>query len=359
MSTRATSHMDPHFASNFSELLSNLRIVFGTTTAQPFVISGSGTLGWDQVSANLLQQDENALLLSNGYFGDGFGDCMRTYGANVDVLTSKLGETVSSTDIEQQLVSKKYRLVCVAQVDTSSGVLADIPALCEIVKIVSPDTLVVVDSVCAAAAERLYMDESGVDVVVTASQKALGAPPGVSIVMVSQKALNVVKTRTTPIPSYYVNWMRWLPIMEAYGSGKAAYFATPCVQNIMALNQSVKDIVSLGMENVFRLHEETSRDFAGKVVKNGLRLVPVSDKVRSNAMTVIWLPEGVTLPNLIPKMLNRGITIAGGIIKGRSTEYFRIGHMGISATHPELGYVERTFEALMDSLAECGYKPPQ
>ncbi|OMJ15881.1 Alanine-glyoxylate aminotransferase 1 [Smittium culicis] len=359
MSSKATSHMDPRFAASFGELLVNLKTVFASTSAQAFVISGSGTLGWDQVSANLLQPNDNALLISNGYFGDGFGDCMRTYGANVKVLSSNMGESVSDSAIEAELTANKYRLLTVAQVDTSTGVLANIEAICNIVKRVSPDTFVVVDSVCAAAAERLYMDKWGVDVVIAASQKALGAPPGVSVVMVSQKALNYAQTRSSPILAYYVNWIRWLPIMQSYEQKKAAYFATPCVQNIMALNQSVKDIVSLGMEQVFSRHEQVSKSFVDSITKKGLKIVPVSDDVRSRAMTVIWLPAGVTLPDLVPKMFGRGITIAGGIIKGRATEYFRIGHMGISATNPSLDYVDRTFNALMDSLAECGYKAPQ
>ncbi|PWA01937.1 hypothetical protein BB558_001952 [Smittium angustum] len=355
MSTKATSHTDPHFAACFRELLKNLKIVFGTSTGQPFVITGSGTLGWDQTCANLLEQGENVLLLSTGFFGNGFGDCMKAYGANVDKISAKIGETYDMEKVEAALKSKHYKIVAAIHVDTSSGVVVDVEALCKLIQRISPSTLVVFDSVCAAAAERLYFDRWGVDVVIAASQKALGCPPGVSIVMVSQKALETVNNRKTPIHAYYVSWKRWLPVMIAFEHKKPAYFTTPCVQTIMALNLSVRHLVELGMEEVFKRHKETGDKFVKAIRSIGLVPLAVSDNVRTSAMTAVWLPQGIALPDLLSKMLSRGITISGGLFQGHATEYFRVGHMGVSATDPSLDYVDRTIAALNDSLIEAGY----
>ncbi|PVV00623.1 hypothetical protein BB560_004994 [Smittium megazygosporum] len=342
MSTKATSHMDPRFIASLSELIKNLKVVFGSTSAQPFVIAGSGTLGWDQVAANILEQGDKALVLSNGYFGDGFGDCLKAYGADVTVLNAKIGDSFKLDQVEAELKSKNYKIVTVSHVDTSSGVVADVEGVCNIVKRVSPDTRVVVDSVCAAAAERLYMDKWGVDVVIAASQKALGCPPGVSIVIASQRVIDALNQRTS--------------IMQSYEAKKGAYFATPCVQTMMALDVSVRHIVEQGMEEVFSKHEKVSAQFTEAIKRVGLRPVPLDDSLRSNAMSAVWLPEGISYPDLAAKMFSHGIVISGGIFKGYATQYFRIGHMGISATNQSLHNVDATTNALLSSLKELGYK---
>ncbi|KAJ2629098.1 hypothetical protein H4R22_003519, partial [Coemansia sp. RSA 1290] len=245
-STPATAHTDPVFVEAFGQVIEMLRTVVGTKTAQPFVIAGSGTLGWDQSAANLVEAGENVLVLSNGYFGEGLADCMETYGAQVTRLRAEPGQRQQLAQVAQALRAKKYKLVTVTQVDTSTGVLGDVKGVAELVREHSPETLVVVDGVCATAAERLYFDAWGVDVVITASQKALGSPPGVSVVVASQKALGVLKARQTPVPAYYVNWNRWLPIMKSYEDRAVKYFATPCVQAIFALNTSLKEMLGDG-----------------------------------------------------------------------------------------------------------------
>lgn len=92
-----------------------------------------------------------------------------------------------------------------------TGVLSDIKAVAQTVKSISPETLVVVDGVCSVASEEIRFDDWGLDIVITGSQKGLGVPSGLSIVIASQQAIQVFKTRTTPIVSYYSNWNKWLP----------------------------------------------------------------------------------------------------------------------------------------------------
>jgi len=179
-----------------------------------------------------VEPGESALVLNTGYFGDGFADwyaytyflralvllrhhifrnSLQTYGAQVDQLRADFGGTVGVAQVEQALQSKKFKVVTITHVDTSTG--ASVPSVCptppapcmipplgvlsdpqpvaEIVQRVSPETLVVLDAVCAVASEDIKMDRWGIDVVVSASQKGLGAPPGLSVVLASQKAMKV------------------------------------------------------------------------------------------------------------------------------------------------------------------------
>lgn len=207
------SHVGPGFVATFGETLSMLRQLFQTTNpaSQPFVINGSGTLGWDLVSVNLVEPGENALVLSTGYFSDGFADCLRAYGANVTKLDGLIGGRPQLPDIEKALGAKQYKLLTVTHVDTSTGVLSELKKLAAAVKKVSPDTLVIVDGVCSVACEELAFDDWGLDGVVTAGQKAIGCPAGLSISMFSGRAMDVVKTRKTEPATYFASMKRWLP----------------------------------------------------------------------------------------------------------------------------------------------------
>ena len=190
-----------------------LRKLFQTTRpdAQPFVISGSGTLGWDMVAANLAERGDEVLVLHTGYFADSFADCFETYGVKATQLKARIGDRPQLDEVEKALKEKRYRIVTVTHVDTSTGVLSEIQALSEMVHKVSPETLVVVDGVCSVGSEEIRFDDWALDVVLTASQKAIGCPAGLSIMMCSGRAIEVFKNRKTPPSSYFASFKNWLP----------------------------------------------------------------------------------------------------------------------------------------------------
>lgn len=209
------SHVGPPFVSIFGEALSMLRKLFLTSdpSSQPFIISGSGTLGWDMVAANLAGRGDEVLVLHTGYFADSFADCFETYGVSATQLKAPIGDRPQLSDVEKALTDKKYKLLTVTHVDTSTGVLSEIKALSELVHRVSPETLVVVDGVCSVGSEEIQFDEWGIDVVLTASQKGIGCPAGLCILMCSGRAIETFKNRKTPPASYFASFKNWLPGM--------------------------------------------------------------------------------------------------------------------------------------------------
>ncbi|KAG7085263.1 hypothetical protein E1B28_013867 [Marasmius oreades] len=107
------SHVAPEFIPVFGDCIRMTRKVLLTSDGQPFLIAGSGTLGWDQVASNLVEPGEHALVLNSGYFGDSFADCLTVYGANVDQIKAQVGDAVAVSDIEKALKTKKYKVVTV------------------------------------------------------------------------------------------------------------------------------------------------------------------------------------------------------------------------------------------------------
>ena len=212
LSNSSESHTGPGFVSCFGDTITKVRTLFQTgSSSQPFILSGSGTLGWDLVAANLVEQGEDVLVLSTGYFGEHFGDCLTTYGAKVTTLTGPVGGRPQLDEVEAELKKKKYKLVTVTHVDTSTGVLSELKNLTETIKRVSPETLVIVDGVCSVACEEIAFDDWKLDGVVTASQKAIGCPAGLSISVFSEKAIAAFEARKTPPSSYFASMKNWMP----------------------------------------------------------------------------------------------------------------------------------------------------
>lgn len=151
------------------------------------------------------------LVLHSGYFADSFADCFEAYGVSATQLKASIGDRPELTAVEAALKEKKYKLLTVTHVDTSTGVFSDIKSLSEVVRRVSPETLVVVDAVCSAGCEEIQFDEWGLDVVLTASQKAIGCPAGLCILMCSGRAIETFNNRKTPPSSYFASFKNWLP----------------------------------------------------------------------------------------------------------------------------------------------------
>lgn len=207
------SHVGAPFVATFGETLSMLRKLFQTSNpaSQPFVVLGSGTLGWDMVAANLVEKGDEVLVLHTGYFADSFADCFGAYGIAATQLKAPIGERPQLPEIEKALKAKDYQMITVTHVDTSTGVLSEVEALSELVHRISPKTLLVVDGVCSVGCEDVQFDRWGIDVVLTASQKAIGCPAGLCILMCSERAMAHFQARRTQPASYFASFKNWLP----------------------------------------------------------------------------------------------------------------------------------------------------
>lgn len=358
MSHYSESHVGPGFVTTFGEALTMLRSLFQTSnpTSQPFILSGSGTLGWDLVAANLVEAGEDVLVLSTGYFSEGFADCLAVYGANVTELKSPVGSRPQLPEIEKALSEKKYKMITVTHVDTSTGVLSELQQLSALVHEVSPDTLIIVDGVCSVACEEIAFDDWKLDGVITASQKAIGCPAGLSISMFSGRAVGSFQNRKTPPSSYFASMKNWMPVMQNYEAKKPSYFATPSPQLVHALHTALTQILSRPLSERFARHREASDRIKKAIADLGLEQVAANADDQAHGMTAVYLPENVKAAELLPKLGKKGVVFAGGIHKEIAPKYIRFGHMGVSVLNPQRGDIDRAIQALEDSLAECGHQ---
>lgn len=349
MGAPTTSHLAANFIEAFGQALERMRWVFQSDDGQPFVLAGSGTLAMDSAGANLVEQGDRVLVVNTGYFGDRYAALLERYGAIVTQVRAPIGGCPSLEEVESALQNREYKLVTITHVDTSTGVAADVRGVAELAQ--RYGALSVVDGVCSVAGEELRMSEWGIDLALTASQKAIGVPPGLALLVAGPRAMQAFRQRKTPVANFYADWNHWLPVMEAYEARKTAYFGTPAVNLIFALNVSLGQILEEGLEARFWRHARLSRACKAAIHALGLSQVPLSADVAAHTMTVPRYPAGINGPDFLARVARAGAVLAGGLLPAIRGEYFRIGHMGAT----NLGDVLATIGAIEIGLAECGY----
>jgi alanine-glyoxylate transaminase/serine-glyoxylate transaminase/serine-pyruvate transaminase len=343
---RQRGHLDPVFMRRFSRTLKRLRDVFEAPTAQPFVLAGTGTLAMEFAVANLIQPGEAALVVNTGYFSDRMGLALTRHGAEVTHVTAPPGQVPALDEVERALSSRRFKLLTITHVDTSTGVRAPVEALAKLAR--AHDVLCVVDGVCSVGGERLAQDAWGVDVALTASQKALGAPPGLAVVMVGPRALNAWRARTQPVRSLYLDIGEWLPVHEAYEAERPSYFATPAVNLISALDVSLGLMLEEGLQPRLTRHQKVALALRAAWTALGLRELP-ADGLAAHTLSAVYYPPGVDA-GLVKAVAANGVTIAGGLHPLLKTKYFRVGHMGAVSANDVIAVVA----ALERGLAACG-----
>ncbi|MDZ7635073.1 MAG: alanine--glyoxylate aminotransferase family protein [Bacteroidales bacterium] len=345
----ATSHVAPDFIGSFGRSLEMMREVWLAPSGQPFIMAGSGTLAMDMAGSNLIEPGDNALVISTGYFGDRYADLLKRYGAVVTLLKAPLGDVVRPTVIEEELNRKRYKMMTFTHVDTSTAVRVDPEPLGRMGE--KYGVLTVLDGVCSVAGEEIRQDEWKLDVVLTASQKAVGVPPGLALMVVSERAIQAWKERKTPAGSYYSDWNHWLPVMRAYEERRPAYFGTPAVNLVMGLEVSLGLIMKEGMEGRFKRHKLIGKMFREAMRSMGLKMIPVSDDVSAGTLSAPLYPEGVKAADFMKSISTSDVILAGGLLPDMKDKYFRVGHMGAVTN----GDILATVASVERALKECGY----
>lgn len=334
---------DPAFVKDFKELVIDLKKLL-KVDGECFVVAGSGTLAMEMAVSNVTKRGDNILIVSNGFFGDRFIDICQRKGLNVDLIQAPWGEVVSPEEIENKLKEKHYAAVTVTHVDTSTGAVAPIEKIGKVMKNF-PDTIYIVDGVAATVGEREYVDDYGIDILFTGSQKAFGVAPGLLILWAGKRALERRKSLGT-IPEYYIDFEKWIPIMN----DPSKYFATPAVNLVWALKESVRLINEEGIEARYERHTKVSDTINKALEAMGFKIL-ANENNRCSTLSVILYPEGIIDAEFRSLIAVEGVMVAGALA-AYAGKAFRLGHMGNIDEHT----VYSTIAAIERTLIKIGYK---
>jgi alanine-glyoxylate transaminase/serine-glyoxylate transaminase/serine-pyruvate transaminase len=343
------SHSDPRMRNFVAESLARLRTLFDAPTSQPIIAAGSGTLAMEIGLANLIEPGDRVLILETGVFGGRFRTIAERNGAELRVLSSPLGRPVDPDQAQKAIEDFRPKVMTMTHVDTSSGVRVDVAMLSRLAR--ERDILVVVDGVCSIGGEEFHGDAWGVDVALTASQKAIGAPPGLAIVTVGPRARAARDNRRSPFPGYFTDFNNWLPVMESYEGGAPGYFGTPAVTLLATLHTALEELAAEPMPARVARHASIAGAFKAGVAALGLANV-AAPEANANTLTVVRNPAGVG-DELVDAVRAEGVTIARAIHPDLRGASFRVGHMGIcgpAEVLTTLGAIERALHRLGESV---------
>ncbi|MES1244269.1 MAG: aminotransferase class V-fold PLP-dependent enzyme [Acidobacteriota bacterium] len=348
------SHTSPRLIEAFGSSIERMRQVWQADAAsQPFILAGSGTLAMEVAAANLIEPGDRVLVLITGYFSDRMVEILRRQEAEVVEAAAPVGDAPSADAVREILANgretRRFKALFATHVDTSTGVRIDPEPLCRLAR--ETGVLAVFDGVCATAGERFEMADWGADLYFTASQKALGLPPGLALMVAGERALAARAGRKAAAPPLYLDWNSWLPIHRAYEERRPSYFATPATSLVLALEAGLGEILASGVEARIEAHARAAAAMRAAWTALGLGFVP-REAVTGNTLSVLRLPDGVDGAALPPKVLARGVAVAGGLHPAVRTTSFRVGHMGYTVTRPD--YLRRAVEAVGGALRELG-----
>jgi alanine-glyoxylate transaminase/serine-glyoxylate transaminase/serine-pyruvate transaminase len=332
-------HMDPEFLALLDDTMERLRAVFRTDHRLTLPISGTGSAGMEACFVNLVEPDDTVIVGANGVFGDRMCEVARRSGANVVRVDAPWGTPLDPQRLlDAQRDHPDARVVAVVHAETSTGVRNDVAPLAALR---DTDTLLLVDTVTSLGGIPVEIDAWGVDASYSGTQKCLGVPPGLSPVTLSERAVDRLQSRTTPVQSWYLD----LSLIASYVSGDArVYHHTAPVAMVFSLHAALGALLDEGLEHAWARHRAAGERLQRELPELGFRLV-VEERHRLPELTTAWLPEGADDAGLRRALLDvYGIEVGGGLgeFAGKA---WRIGLMGHSAR-------ERSVTTLLGALRD-------
>ncbi|MBI5123427.1 alanine--glyoxylate aminotransferase family protein [Candidatus Roizmanbacteria bacterium] len=335
LSQQMISHRSKSYEKIHQQVVAYLQYFFQTKNPI-YLLTASGTAGLETAVVNFFSPGDPVVFFTCGEFGNRWAEIGRRYGLNVNQVKFPEGTAVKKEIVQQTLLkTKKLAGVFITHNETGTGVLNDLFAIAPIVKNHPDQPLLLVDSVSALGAVDLPMDKLGIDVLVTASQKAWMSSPGLAMIAVSPYAWE--KHQLSTFPRYYFD----LSLYEKFGQ-KNQTPATPAVSVLFSLQTALRLMKEQGRDKIFKKHLELKDYFREQIRKIGLKLV-VDDKEASPTVTSIWPPEGVDEVAWRKLLREKYKTVIAGGMGGLKGKIVRVAHMGY-VTKSDLDQVIDSFK---------------
>ena len=337
LSLPVMGHLDPTFFQVMDDVCEMLRMVFHTTNFMTVPISSTGTGAMETACANIIEPGDSMLVCRNGYFGIRLADIAERCGATVHVMDTPWGKAVDPQMLKDELKKRPgLKAVGVVHAETSTGVLSDMKELVDVIH--ESGALAIVDAVTSLGGHEVRMDDWGIDVCYSATQKCLGAPPGLAPISLSPAAMDVVAKRPSKVQSFYFN----LKDLEAYWNQTRAYHHTSPINMTYALREALRMMMEEGQENRINRHARVAAALRAGAEALGLSLL-AEEGHRLNPLTTLSIPEGIEDAKVRRALLNDYDIEIGGGLGEFAGKAWRVGLMGESAR-------ERNVFALLSAL---------
>ena len=340
--------LDISFYDEYKEVCDALSTLLHTNNAT-YILSGEGILGLEAACASLTEPGDRVLILDNGIFGKGFADFVTIYGGTPVLYTVSDRTVIDTAQLEAFLAQDHaFKYATVVHCDTPTGVLNPIEQICPLLK--RYGILTVVDAVSSMFGEEIDVDNSKIDILCGGSQKALSAPPGLTMLTVSDDAIQAMEARKTPIASFYANILTF----KNYYRDKWFPYTMP-ISDIYGLRAAVDNVIA--EPSIYARHAQIAQAVRTALLEAGLTLY--LDNGYCNTVTVVEVPTGVDSNQFLQHMLTKYGVMIAGCFDYLAGKVFRLGHMGENANEQDvatmLEAMDGTFTDLQHPL-NCNLK---
>lgn len=334
--------IDPDFYDFYRETCGLLEKALHGEDYQALILGGEGILGLEAACASLTEPGDRVLVIDNGVFGRGFADFVKIYGGEPVLFTTDYHSPVPLDKLDSFLRrDHNFKYATFVHVDTPSGMLNDVATISGLIH--RYGILCVADSVAGMFGQPLDLSRSKIDILCGGSQKALSAPPGLTMLWVSEDAFRAMEQRKTPVASFYAS----IPAMKNYYKEQWFPYTMP-VSDINGLRQAVDNF--LADDGVLARHALVAKATRRAILEAGLTLYPV-EGANANTVSAINVPEGITDREILSGMCRQFHIMIAGSFDTLAGKVIRIGHMGENC-YPEK--VAPTLFALQRVLEEHG-----
>lgn len=341
MATPLIGHLDPEFLVIMDDIKAMVQQTFQTQNPLTFVVSAPGSAGMETCLVNLLEPGDEAVVCIHGVFGNRMADIVERCGAKVIKVESPWGMPINPEDVQKAINSCNPKLVAIVHAETSTGVLQPLEEISKMTH--DAGALFVVDAVTSYCGAELKVDEWGIDAIYSGSQKCLSAPPGLSPVSFSQRAVDVLDNRKTKVQSWFLD----LTMVKNYWAGaKRAYHHTAPVSAMYALREAYRLVLEEGLENRFARHQRNH-----VLLRDGLEALGfeylVAKEYRLPMLNAVKIPEGIDEADVRKRLLNEFNIEIGGGLGAYAGKIWRIGLMGESSTPNHVNMLLAALKTLM------------
>lgn len=325
MATPLIGHLDPQFIQIMDEVKEMTRQLFQTENQITSVISATGSAGMETCFVNLLEPGDTAMVCVSGVFGNRMCDIVERCGAKLIRLDAKWGTPVQPDQVKEMLEKSNPKVVAIVHAETSTGVLQPLEEISKIVH--DKGALFLVDTVTSLGGTQVKVDEWKIDAVYSGSQKCLSAPPGLSPVSFSPRALEKMDSRKTKVQSWYLD----MSMIRNYWAGaKRAYHHTGPISMIYAIHEAMRIALDEGLEKRFERHYHNHQILKDELETMGFEFL-VAPEYRLPMLNAVIIPGGFDDAVIRSRLLNEYNIEIGGGLGDFAGKIWRIGLMGESS----------------------------
>ncbi|MFU8768280.1 MAG: pyridoxal-phosphate-dependent aminotransferase family protein [Desulfotignum sp.] len=333
-------HLDPEFIRIMDAIKHQLKTLLHTQNELTLPVSGTGSAGMECCFVNLIEKGDPVLILINGVFGMRMQDVATRLGAAVDTLEFDWGTPVVADVVQKQLSKKSYKLVAMVHAETSTGVMSPVSGVGAL--LTDTDTLFLVDAVTSFGGTPILMDDWGIDILYSGTQKCLSCPPGLSPVSFSAAAVAALQARKTKVPNWYLDLSL---IMNYWEGATRAYHHTAPVNMLYGLYQALGLILEEGEERVFERHLQVHQKLVRELDQLGMRML-VDAGCRLPMLNAVRIPDNVNDAEVRTRLLREYKIEIGAGLGPLAGKIWRIGLMGHTARPENVDTLVRALKAI-------------